>query len=94
MSERDEMLQWLGVQLARAEEALKAREDMQKAWAGGTSASWRAAGCKKSKAERLKESEMQGRIAVHCRRNVEMFKAVICEIYSVNLVKEKMKGEK
>ena len=53
------------------------RIGMQKVWGGGTDASWRAVGCFKSKADRLKESETHGRIADKNRRELEMFKSVL-----------------
>ena len=72
-----DLLGWLVVKLHEAKSALKAREQMEATWRGGTDESWRAAGCKMNKAARLKESETHGRIAVKCRREVEMFEATI-----------------
>lgn len=72
-----ELLEWLQAKLADAEKSLKARKEMEATWKGGSDASWRAVGCKRSKAERLMESAMQGRIAKKAHREVEMFKEVI-----------------
>jgi hypothetical protein len=71
------LLGWLVVKLHEAKSALKAREQMEATWRGGTDESWRAAGCKMNKEARLKESETHGRIAVKCRHEVEMFEATI-----------------
>jgi len=78
----EDLLCWLRVKLDEAKHSLKCREDMQKTWAGGTDASWRAAGCRDSKATRLAHSASHGRIAVKCRREVEMFNATIAAIKS------------
>ncbi len=76
-----EITQWLQLKLTAAEKELKARLQMEECWRGGTDESWRAVGCKMKKAQRLKESEIHGRISKKSRRDVEMFKAVIaiCE---------------
>jgi hypothetical protein len=79
------LLGWLRVKLNEAESALKAREQMEASWRGGTDASWRAVGCKLNKLARLNESATHGRIAVKCRREVEMFKAVIASIGQPNV---------
>lgn len=62
--------------IRETEVSLRAREDMEKCWRGGTDASWRAAGCKKSKAERLKDADTHSRIAAKIRGELEMFKSV------------------
>lgn len=71
------LLGWLREKLEDAEKALKAREQMEEAWRGGTSESWSAVGCFMTKAERLRTSDTHARIAVKCRDEVSMFKAVI-----------------
>lgn len=73
----EDVMHWLNEQLAKAEQSVKAREQSHQSWAGGTTESWREVGCRMTKAQRLKESAAQGRIAVKCRRDVEMLKAVI-----------------
>lgn len=94
LNPKEEVIEWLREQLSNAETALKCREDMQKAWAGGTSQSWRAVGCKKTKAQRLEESETQKRIAVKARRDVEMFKATICQIANLTPFQPSTKSSK
>lgn len=72
-----EILGWLRGKLAEAEKELVARRQMESTWRGGTDQTWKAVGCKKNQAERLRESAMQGRIATKCQRDVEMCKAAI-----------------
>lgn len=72
-----DLITWLHVKIAEAEKSLKAREDMELTWRGGTDKSWAAVGCKMKKLERIQHADMQGRIAVKCRREVEMFKAIL-----------------
>jgi hypothetical protein len=76
MSNRKEMVEFIEGKLIDAFAALKAREEMETVWRGGTDESWRAVGCTRTKAQRLKDSEMHGRIAVKLRHEVNMFKAV------------------
>lgn len=78
----EDLLCWLRVKLAEAESALGAREQMEACWRTGTDESWkavaaRAGGKAYTKKERMEESARQGRIAVKCRREVEMYKATI-----------------
>ncbi len=71
-----EMVDFIEGKLIEAFASLKAREEMETVWKGGTEESWRAVGCRLTKAQRLKDSAMHGRIAVKLRREVELFKAV------------------
>ena len=70
-------------ELAKAESALCARIEAKKTWAGGTAESWREAGCKMTKAQRIKISDREGRIAEKCQKRVEAIKATI-ELLSQN----------
>lgn len=63
--------------LAESKRTLKCREDMQKVWSEGTDESWRAVGNRMTKARRLIESDMHGRIAAKNRKEVDMFKATL-----------------
>ena len=72
-----ECVAFVKAKLAGAENALIAREQSETSWRDGTDESWRAAGCKLNKSERLKESRMQGRIALKCRYEIKMLKAVL-----------------
>jgi len=56
---------------------VSSREQMHAMWSGGTSAGWRKAKCKMTKAERLKEADMHKAIAAAQRREVAMYDAVI-----------------
>ena len=71
-----DLLGWLRGKIADAEKTVIAREQMESAWRDGTAKSWKAVGCKMNKTARLEEASRQGRIAVKCRREVQMFKAV------------------
>lgn len=53
------------------------REQMREMWSTGTSAGWRKAKCKMTKAERLKEADMHKAIAAAQRREVAMYDAVM-----------------
>jgi hypothetical protein len=70
--------------LADAEKSLKFREESEKVWREGTDKSWRAVGCKMTKQQRLEVSACHGRIAVKCRREVEMFKEVLARLQAPN----------
>jgi hypothetical protein len=71
------LIEWLNTQLAKFEQSLKAREQASLAWSGGTSRTWREAGCRMSKPQRLAVAEKEARIAAKCRHDVEMCKAAI-----------------
>lgn len=73
----DELLKWLQVKLADAQKALAAREQGEATWKEGSEKAWKAVGCRKTKAERFALGEIEGRIAVKCRHEIEMFQAVI-----------------
>jgi hypothetical protein len=79
------LLEWLRGKLAEAEKHLQFRIEGAEMWRSGTDESWKAAarlsGEKAStKAERLRTAESFDRIAVKCRREVEMFKAAIASL--------------
>ncbi len=81
-----ELLPWLRDQLAKAEKALRCREEGERVWRSGTDKTWaKVARMHPStakepplkKAARLKNAEAEKRIAEWCRRDVVMFKAVL-----------------
>ena len=74
------LLKWLQGQLSKFEKALLARESMSQSWAGGTSESWRLAGCRLNKKQRLEHAATHARIAAKCREDVTMCRAVIAEL--------------
>lgn len=74
---KTELLEWLNAQLSKAENALAAREQARETWRGGSSQSWKLAGCRLNKSQRLRVAEKEDRISIKCRRDVEMFKVVI-----------------
>ena len=53
------------------------REQMRDSWSKGTSAEWRKAKCKMTKAQRMEEAGIHARIASAQRREVAMYDAVI-----------------
>lgn len=83
-----EVLGWLRAKLADAEKSLRAREQSEATFRSGTDESWAAAaelhsstrGKPMNKKARLEVALIQGRIAGKCRREVEMFKAVIAAL--------------
>jgi hypothetical protein len=56
---------------------VSSREQMHAMWSTGTSAGWRKAKCKMTKAQRVKEADMHKAIAAAQRREVAMYDAVI-----------------
>ncbi len=83
------VIAWLREQLSAAEKSLRAREQMEQSWKTGTNAEWDAAAKmhpdtanepRMKKADRMKESAAQGRIAVRCRQDVEMFKLLLASL--------------
>lgn len=83
------LVQFIEGKLIEAFATLKAREEMQRVWAGGTDESWRAVGCHLTKKQRLKDSAMHGRIAEKNRKEVEMFKAVLDQLKAPNVVAQR-----
>ena len=75
-------INFIKAKIEEAEQTLKCREQMQKVWREGTNESWSKAGCLKSKAERIKESDMHGRIAAKNREEIKMFKEVLEQLES------------
>lgn len=78
------LVEFIKAKLADAEKSLSCRAEMRQTWAGGTDKSWRAVGCKLTKAQRLEHSAMHGRIEIKQRREVEMFKAVLEKLEAHN----------
>lgn len=72
-----ELLAWLRAKLADAKHSVRAREEEESTWRGGTEEAWRAVGCKLNKRGRLEVAERAARILAKCRREVENFEAVI-----------------
>jgi len=81
-----DITEFLQEKLAKAEMALRAREEAASTWRGGTDAEWREADQVYpstrhlppiTKAERLAEADREDRIAEKCRRDIEMFQAAI-----------------
>ena len=56
---------------------LRARAETIDAWSSGTSAEWRAVGCKLDLTQRIKVADMHKAIAAAQRREVAMFNAII-----------------
>lgn len=77
-----ELRDWLNTQLAKAEHAVKCREQGEQCWSGGTDSSWRAVaqaqgGVYHSKAKRMELAAKEKRIGDKCRKDVEHWKTVI-----------------
>src|ERR1017187_7754783 len=71
------LLGWLRGKIADAEKTLRAREQMENAWLGGTDKSWRAVGCKLGRTQRIAMTDTHARIAKKCRREVQMFRSIL-----------------
>ena len=76
-------VKFIEAKITEAEKTLLSREAMAKAWAQGTDDTWRAAGCRLNKKQRLKEAEMHRRIAGKNYRELEMFDAVLKQLKSI-----------
>jgi len=87
-SQNSDLFAWLRGKIAEAEKSLSARKQSEAVWRSGTDTTWKDVGCKKNKAQRLQESQMQGRIAARCQRDVEMFKAVVDAIQQLESDKQ------
>jgi hypothetical protein len=70
--------------LIDAAATLHAREEMERTWRGGTDEMWRAVGCNRTRAQRLKDADMHGRIAEKNRKEVAMLKAVLERLKAPN----------
>ena len=77
-------VEYIKSKITEAEKALKFREDSYKLWRGGTEEAWRAAGSRASKAERVKTSDGHGRIAIKCRRELEILQSVLEHLQAPN----------
>lgn len=83
-----ELVAWLNAKIADAEKSVRAREDAEKTFRSGTDAQWKRAaamhpsthGKPMTKEVRLEAAAIQGRIAVKCRREAAMFKAVLAAL--------------
>lgn len=83
------LIDWVREKLADAKKSLSAREQMENVLRSGTDASWAFAAKLHpttsglpplTKAQRLKSAEGQKRIAAKCRRDVEMFEAILSKL--------------
>ena len=72
-----ELIAFIESEKKYAESCVKFREDSVKCWRGGTDESWKAVGCRKTKAQRLETAAIHGRIAIKMRRRVELFDGVL-----------------
>lgn len=90
------LLGWLGVKLAETEKTLKTREQMAATYRTGTNAEWDAearlhpstVGMKSYKADRIKEAEMQDRIAALIGHDRDMYRAAIAALSPPNAASE------
>ena len=79
------VVDFIKVKLAEAERSVKCREQGEACFRGGTDSDWKSAanmhsstrGRAMSKAQRMAAANAEKRIAVKCRREVELFKATL-----------------
>lgn len=95
------LLEWLQGKIADAEKAVKAREQLEETWRIGDDKSWAEAAAlhpdtkdepPMKKADRLKESAAQGRIAARCRHDLEMLNEIATRHKLQNAVPEMLKA--
>lgn len=72
-----ESIAFIEGKLVDAEKRLEFRVEAEACWRGGTRKQWRAVNCNLTKAARLRQAEIHGRIAVKIRTEIESFKAVL-----------------
>lgn len=80
-----ELRDWLLVKIDEAQTAVACRAQAERTYLSGDDASWAAAaeihpstrGKPMKKAERMLAARIESRIAAKCRRELEMFKAVL-----------------
>lgn len=74
---REALLEWLVEKVEQAERSLKACQQAAETWKTGTDDDWKGAGCRLTRAQRLKEAAKHGRISIKYARELENFKAVL-----------------
>ena len=79
-----DLLEWLRGEIEATEHTVKAREQAETTWRGGTDKSWRATGCTLSRAERLNNAEFNGRMAAKYRRNLDLIRAIAAIVANSN----------
>jgi hypothetical protein len=67
---------WIDFQIAEVEKSINARVQAEAVWRDSPEKSWRAVGCRLTKAERGIQADIEGRIAASCRRDLQMLKAI------------------
>lgn len=73
-------IEFIKGKLAEAEHKLKLRQESEKVWRSGTDKSWRKAGSRMTREERLRVAAMDARIAIKNRKEVEMFRDVLNQL--------------
>lgn len=76
----NDLIEWLREKIIKAEKDVVAREQSEDTWRGGTNKSWAEVGCRLTKAERHERADIEKRIAIKCRREVEMYKSALAII--------------
>lgn len=76
MQAEPELIEFIEGKLLDACVSLASREEMERVWRGGADKNWRAVGCYLTKEQRIRDSDMHGRIAARLRLEVEQFKKV------------------
>jgi hypothetical protein len=69
--------QFIQSKISAVEHSIRAREQSAATWRRGNNESWRAVGCKKTKTQREASADVEERILVKLRTELEMFKAVL-----------------
>lgn len=84
-----EKIAFIDKKISDAQTDLKWRKDGEAAWRDGSAEVWRAVGCRKSKAERLKLSEIEGRIAAKIRAEIEILSGIKTDLTDLSHFKER-----
>ena len=75
-----ELHDFIRSKIAALELAIKARNESEKTWRGGTEVSWKAVGCSLTRSKRLEQAASEERILLKLMREQEMFLKVLEEL--------------
>jgi hypothetical protein len=75
--ELSEVILFIRAKILKLENEATAREQMRDVWASGDSMAWTRASCTLTKADRLQVSERNARIVLKCRKEIELYQAIL-----------------
>lgn len=96
-NQNDGVIEFAKLKVSEAQKSVAIREEMVKAWRGGTNESWKQAcamhpltdGKQLSRKDRIKESETHARIAIKLRRELKIFSEIVLRLEELAMLKER-----